>query len=793
MRTRLSLFLMACLTVVAVSWAGPIDEGQARTIAERFAVNRAMPVSGLEMVKKETRRNATQSNARAAYYVFNGKRAGSGFIIVSGDDRVPAVLGYSDQGTFSVDDVPAALAEMLENYAAQIEALDQGVEPRILTSRQPISPMVPSMWSQNTPFNIQLPFVSSEHAVTGCVATAMAQVMYYWKWPVRPTATIPAYTTETNQIYMPALAPVDFNWDAMQDTYYTTDTLSTAAQAVSTLLLYCAQSVEMDYKESTSGATTTYSPVAFSRYFGYDSGAHSLNRLNYTAQEWENIIYAELQAAQPVIISGRKATGGHAFICDGCDADGLFHINWGWNGKSNGFFLLDVLNPDIQGTGSASGSYGYILNYAAVVGIKPGTGTAYGVEMTSTDVSLGSYTGTRTSSSGSFSATVTGRFYNLTSNVFAVDFGWGLYQGSTMVSKLYSVYTNASTPGRYFTLSDIQLSFGSGITSGTYRIVPIYSERSANNWRPCVGGDKNYIEVVISNNTCTFKGYGTVGTPNYTVNNITMEGNRHPNRPMDITVNLTNNGESSNDRLYMYVDNTSTSVGLVSLEKGQTGDVHLRFMPTAAGTYTLKFSFNEDGSSPIATRTLTISEMPSAQLSGTIQLLNVTDQSNRIITDNKMSVVLTVKNNGSQTYKEDISVTMFKNTHDNYASQVQSKTQYIELAPGASTTLQFDMDNVMDGWRYYVRAYYYSAGSQAQLAYTSFHTIIFPEVPQFVRGDVNGDNLVNMDDLTTLINYLVFSSPINFDGAATCDDMNSTTVSMDDLTALINYLVFNTW
>ena len=165
MRTRLSLFLMACLTVVAVSWAGTIDEGQARTIAQRFAVNRAMPVSGLEMVKKSTRLNATQSNARAAFYVFNGKRVGSGFIIISGDDRVPAVLGYSDHGTFDVDDVPAALADMLENYAAQIEALDQGVEPRLLTSRQPISPMVPSMWSQNSPFNNKLPFVGSEQAV----------------------------------------------------------------------------------------------------------------------------------------------------------------------------------------------------------------------------------------------------------------------------------------------------------------------------------------------------------------------------------------------------------------------------------------------------------------------------------------------------------------------------------------------------------------------------------------------------------------------------------------------------
>lgn len=784
--------MMACLTVVAASWAGPVGESQARVIAERFAASRAIAVSGLDMVKKSPGMNTPQANARAAYYVFNGNRAGSGFIIVAGDDRVPAVLGYSDQGTFDADDVPAALADLLEGYAEQIEALDQGVEPRLLTSRQPISPLVPSLWAQNNPYNIQLPFVGDSHAVTGCVATAMAQVMYYWKWPVSPTTTIPAYTTETNHINMPALAPVVFSWNEMQETYMTNDTLSAAANAVSTLMLYCAQSVEMDYKESTSSATTTYAPVALSSYFGYEPSVHSLNRVNYTTQEWEDIIYAELQEARPVIFSGRKSTGGHAFICDGCDTDGLFHINWGWNGKSNGYFLLDVLNPDIQGTGSASGSYGYIMNYAAVVGIKPGNGTAYGVEMTSTDMVLNSFTGTRTSSSGSFSANVTGRFYNLTSNVFAVDFGWGLYQGNTMVNKLYSVYSNSSTPGSYFTLRDKELSFGSGITSGTYRIVPIYSERSANNWRPCVGGDKNYIEVVISNNTCTFKGYGTAASHDYTVNNVIIEGTCHPNRPVDITVNLTNNGESSNAMLYMYVGNTSTSLGLVSLENGQTGDVPFRFMPTAAGAYTLKFSFNEDGSSPIATRTLTINEMPAANLSATIEILNLTDATNRIITSDKFSIKLNITNNGSQTYMEDISVTLFKNTHDNYASQVQSKNQYIELAPGASTTLQFDMDNVSDGWRYYIRTYYYSAGTQTQLAYTSFHTIIFPEEPGFIRGDVDDSGGVDMDDLSALINFLLTddATGMNLQGA---DCSQNGSVDMDDLSALINFLLTDIW
>ncbi|MBR5726610.1 MAG: C10 family peptidase [Muribaculaceae bacterium] len=793
MQRRLFLFVLACITSMTAAWAGPVDEGQARVIAERFATNHAMSPSGLEMVKKSTKMNAPQPNARAAYYVFNGKRADSGFIIVAGDDRAPAVLGYSDQGTFDPANVAPALADLLESYVEQIEALEQGAQPRLaVASRQPISPLLTSMWAQGGPYNNLLPFVGNSHAVTGCVATAMAQVMYYWQWPVRPTMTIPSYTTGTAGIYMPELSPVDFNWSGMNRTYFLNDTLSEAGQAVAKLMLYCAQSVEMDFKESTSGATTTYTPLAFSKYFGYDPGAHSLNRLNYTNQEWENIIYAELQAARPVIFSGSKATGGHSFVCDGCDNSGLFHINWGWNGKSNGYFLLNVLNPDLEGTGSASGAYGYINNLMAVVGIRPGNETASEVMMTSANMALNSYTGTRSSSSGSFSATMTGRFYNLTSSVFAVDFGWGLYQGNTFVSKLYSVYSNSSTPGRFFTLSERQFSFGAGITSGTYRIVPICSERGAGNWKPCVGSDINYIEVVINNNTCTFKGHGIAGTPDYTVNSITMQGNKHPNRPMDITVNLTNNGDACNNLLYMFVGSTSTGLGIVSLEKGQTGDIPFRFVPTAAGTYTIKFSFNEDGSSPIATRTLVINEMPTANLSASLTVLNLTDPDNKIITSDKFSVQLNIKNNGTQTYSEDISITLYKNSYGGYGTAVQSKNRFIELAPGASTTVQFDMDNVFDGWRFFVKSYYYSAGSQVDLVGTTFHTIIFPEVPDFMRGDVDGDNNVSISDVTALINYLLTDNATGINlQAANCD--LDDVVGISDVTTLINYLLTDTW
>ena len=781
---------MLCLVMTTTAWAESISESQAKSIATNFMINHGLRTSGLNIAHKAQRLGSAQ---KTAFYVFNNDFKDSGFIIVAGDDRVPAVLGYSDNGSFDANDVPQAMQELLDSYMAQIEEMDNGGTAITLsTDKGPISPLVKAAWSQNSPYNILLPFLpNGNHAYAGCVATALAQVMHYWQWPARPTTAIPAYTSSTLSFVMPELPVVDFDWESMQNTYQTTDTTSASGMAAATLTLYCAQALEMDFKTTGSGATTAKIPMYLSYYFGYNN-AHTLRRTSYTTQGWADAIYSELADSRPVIFSGSKATGGHAFVCDGYDGNGMFHINWGWNGRSNGYFLLNVLNPDLQGTGSASGAYGYIYDQAAVVGIEPTTETNNEVMFTVTDMKLNSYTATRYSSSSDFTATISARFYNYTAHIFAADFGWGLYQGETFVKKLYSVYTSSSTPGKYFTLNEREVDFGSGISNGTYRILPICSERSANNWKPCNGADKNYIEVTISGNTCTFKGYGTAGTPNYMVNDITCSGNMHPNRPVDINVNLTNNGYSDNLLLYMFVNGTFTATGYVGLETGETGDIPYRYMPTATGTYTLTFSLNEDGSNPIASRTLTINEMPAANLSASIEILNVTDATNRIITSDKFSVVLTITNNGTTTYSEDISAKMFKNIQGTSGSNVQGKSQFITLAPGATTTVQFDMDNVTDGWRYFVKTYYYSSGSEKDLITASTHTIIFPEAPEFIVGDVNGDGAVSIIDVTALIDYLLSgdASMINLD---TADCNQDGGVSITDVTALIDFLLRSSW
>jgi len=782
-----TLLLLMCLAVSATAWAELINENQARAIAAEFMTSRSIPATGLRIAHKAPRMNGA---AGQAYYVFNAGGSNQGFIIVAGDDRAPSVLGYSDKGTFDGNNVPEAMQELLEGYAAQISMLDEGAEPVLLESTgHAIQPMVKAAWSQDNPYNILLPYVSTgKHAAVGCVATAMAQVLYYWKFPARPTTIIPGYTTEDLGIVMPALSPVDFNWEAMHDTYQTTDTSSTSALAAATLSLYCAQAVEMNFKKSSSGATTTYVPLALSSYFGFKPSAHSLSRDNYTTQEWNEIIYNELAANRPVIYSGSKASGGHAFVCDGYDGDGMFHINWGWNGQSNGYFLLNVLNPSVQGTGSATGGYGYILRQAAIVGLEPGDGTSEFM-LTANNVVLNSATTTRSSESNYFGAVVSGRFYNYTSQILSVRFGWGLFdENNNMVSRLQSSYNTALLPGHYFSHTERSLVFGANITSGTYRIVPMCCEYGTDDWRPCAGADHNYIEVTINGNTCVTKGYGTAATRDYTINDIAITGTMHNGRPVDINVNMTNNGDSNNGLLYMHANGQFSATGYVGLGKGETGNIPFRFMNDTVATYTLTFSWNEDGSNPIATRVITLTQMPDASLSGTIQVLDITDADNKIITGKAFRIIAKIVNTGTTTYDEEISGKLFKNTKGNSGTNVQAINRHVTIEPGDTLTMEFTLDNVMDGWKYFAYVAGYKSGASFNIKGTTSYTIVFPEEPAFVLGDVDGNNVVDIDDVTAAINYVLTGNSEGINLAA--GDINGdTNVDIDDITAIIHHIL----
>ena len=184
--------MMAALSIAttAIAWANPISENQAKTVASNFMEGKVLHSVSLQRAHKAPQQGNT---AEAAYYVFNAE-SNQGYVIVAGDDCVPAVLGYSDNGAFDPNDVPEAMQQMLDYYAEQVTVLSGNdlKSPARLIARAAIAPLTTSIWGQSEPFNIYLPFTRTTtsdgvtrawHGKVGCVATAMAQVMYYHKWP----------------------------------------------------------------------------------------------------------------------------------------------------------------------------------------------------------------------------------------------------------------------------------------------------------------------------------------------------------------------------------------------------------------------------------------------------------------------------------------------------------------------------------------------------------------------------------------------------------------------------------
>ena len=768
---RTLLLLMLSLMATSTAWAEFINESQARAIASRFMAERAMPSTGLKMTHKASRLG-TASGEKAAYYVFNGN---TGYVIVAGDDRAPAILGYSERCSFDAQQVPEALQHLLDGYAAQIEDLASGAKSApVYRAGSSISPLVTAEWSQNAPYNSLLPVMSNgERAVVGCVGTALAQVMYYWQCPARPTKVIPAYTSSTYGITMPELPVVDFGWNVMQDTYLSNDLTSDGAVAAATLSLYCDQALQMDFLLGVSSGRSFRIPELISTYFGYKSSAHIESRENYSTEGWNDLLYAELAAGRPVIYSGDKRTGGHAFICDGYDGNGMFHINWGWNGASNGYFLLDILDPDLQGTASSNSYEPYVFTQSAIVGIEPGNGGGAVKEVTAANFFLEGSTTIRKANNGQFSVTISDRFYNYTSQSFPVYLGWGLFDGDSIVEEIETGFAGDMEPGYYMYVESEELKFGSSIRLGTYTIKPVYS-LDGENWTPCVGSDRNYIEVEFYYNSCTITGHGTSAEMDYLVNYVQLKGTMHPRRPIHVKVNMTNMGESTNNILNMYVDFIYRGSAFVGLEKDERDDVQFTFVVTEPGSHRVSFSW-ENGDRDIAYQYFTVNPMPSATLSGTIKTLNVADAVGSIINSDKFSVQLTVLNTGSTPYDEDITVNLYKNMYGSSGTLVQAMSQRVMIEPGQTQVVTFDLDNVMDGWRYFVTSGYYSNAEYVSLAGTSFYTVVFPPKP--VKGDVNNDREVNIADVNMAIDIILTGSDnmvgdVNGDGEVNIADIN---------------------
>ena len=347
MNKFLKSMLVVVLALFAMNATGAaVDVTAAQASASRFvkshASRGALMAPGLEIQLSYIEKSVA-SAADADYYVFNASD-GSAFVIVAGDDRAEEILGFGE-GTLDMNALPCNLQWLFNTYKEQMEYLH--ANPAAVVQRAApyndvtIAPMVTCNWSQRAPYNNMCPAYEGELSVTGCVATAMAQVMYYWKYPAK-TPTLSGYTTRTHRISLPSLPSKPLDWDNMLDSYLG-DYTQEQGDAVALLMRYCGQSSQMDYSPTGSG-TYVRNQLQGMRSFGYSYEASMLDRPDYSIEEWDAMMQEDLLAGRPILYSGADAlAGGHAFVLDGY-YDGKYHINWGWGGTGDGYFMLGAFS-----------------------------------------------------------------------------------------------------------------------------------------------------------------------------------------------------------------------------------------------------------------------------------------------------------------------------------------------------------------------------------------------------------------------------------------------------------------
>ena len=342
------VFLLLTFSVALISFAGEITEAEALQKAQQFMQGKQFVAASVNNARRAG--SMSQSETNIGYYIFNAKYNG-GFVIVSADDRMPEILGYSNHGCIDIEAAPCGLKWLLGAYEQMAKTVsEQNVQLSHRTNRTdkaPIAPFITTTWGQSTPYNAMCPRANGARCLTGCVATAMAQIMNYYRWPNEVTKPIPAYITQIHKISMPQLEPTTFTWGHMNK------------NQLSKLMLYCGQAVKMEYGPKVSGAGAP--DEALKTFFDYDENLRFVNRDDTPVEDWDDMLYEELAAQRPVYYCGYDSESGHAFVLCGFQED-HYYINWGWDGDADGYFILDGLSP-------AVGAYN--LYQGAVIGIKP--------------------------------------------------------------------------------------------------------------------------------------------------------------------------------------------------------------------------------------------------------------------------------------------------------------------------------------------------------------------------------------------------------------------------------------
>ncbi len=376
------ILTIAILSVWCSLMAAPVSRDQAALVALNFYKSRC--AANATEARLAYTGNGTRSG-RATFYTFN---IGEGFVIVAGDDRARPILAYSDESTFDGDNLPPHVAFFLGEYSREMEAVtasctsdesilrqwNQLVHNEIShtkTGEVVVGPLLNNKWDQKQYYNSYCPTDShgmGGHALVGCGALVMGQVMHYWRFPETGngyhsyTCNYAAYGNgygDYGELFAD-FGSTSYNYAQMPEKLVGTSS-NVQKIAVAKLLYHCGVAVDMVYGVNASTSNSNNIVPAFSTYFRYPATVVYKERSYYNDTQWWNFIRGELDERAPFLYGGNGSYGGHVFVCDGYRDDDFVHLNWGWGGSYNGYFSLSAFNP---------GPYDFNSNHAIIIGIR---------------------------------------------------------------------------------------------------------------------------------------------------------------------------------------------------------------------------------------------------------------------------------------------------------------------------------------------------------------------------------------------------------------------------------------
>ena len=382
--------LVLLLTFTLGAKANPVDSRRAHLVASNFL--NAYGARSAEL---------TDISARAGFtnlYVFSTENS---FVLLAADDCVQPILAYSFTQKFDLDNMPDNKRAWIQGYSEEIQAaidrrstataevaqlwrdLAEGNSTR-QNRAVVVDALLATQWNQDAPYNNLCPMIGSNRTVTGCVATAMAQIMKYHGYPSRGIGSH-SYTWN-GQTLSADFQNTNYDWANMINSYAYGAGTNPQKQAVATLMYHCGVSVNMDYGTAGSGGSGAYNSAiapALKNYFNYSKNTSIEFKSNYNDAAWIAMLKNNLDNSRPVLYTGSSEGGGHAFVCDGYRDDNYFHFNWGWGGYCDEYYTVDNLNPGSGGIGSGANGI-YNDNQSVVVNIYPSPNNAIPTNLTYT-------------------------------------------------------------------------------------------------------------------------------------------------------------------------------------------------------------------------------------------------------------------------------------------------------------------------------------------------------------------------------------------------------------------------